>query len=67
MAGSGLEELYSTVYAKNSVQQMMNGKAYSEVIRALFLVEEALIILFLKTSEALISVKKYEINFVYSK
>lgn len=66
MAGSGLEELYSTVYAKNSVQQMMNGKAYSRVIRALFLVEEALITIFLKTSEAFISVDKDELNFIYS-
>lgn len=66
MAGSGLEELYSTVYAKNSVQQMMNGKAYSRVIRALFLVEEALITIFLKTSENFISVDKDELNLVYS-
>ena len=58
MAGSGLEELYSTVYAKNSVQQMMNGKAYSRAIRALFLIEEALFTVFLKTSEAFISVAK---------
>ena len=66
MAGSGLEELYSTVYAKNSVQQMMNGKAYSRAIRALFLVEEALFTVFLKTSEAFISVDKDDLKFVYS-
>lgn len=29
MAGSGLEELWQTVYAKNSVPHMMNGHAYS--------------------------------------
>lgn len=66
MAGSGLEELYSTVYAKNSVQQMMNGKAYSRVIRALCLVEEALMTVFLKNNETLISVNKDELNNVYS-
>ena len=66
MAGSGLEELYSTVYAKNSVQQMMNGKAYSRAIRALFLVEEALLTVFLKTSEAFIGVAKDDLKFVYS-
>lgn len=66
MAGSGLEELYSTVYAKNSVQQMMNGKAYSRIIRALFLVEEALITVFLKTSEAFSTLDKDELNVVYS-
>ena len=66
MAGSGLEELYSTVYAKNSVQQMMNGKAYSRAIRALFLVEEALLTVFLKTSEAFIGVAKDDLKFFYS-
>lgn len=66
MAGSGLEELYSTVYAKNSVQQMMNGKAYSRVIRALCLVEEALMTVFLKNNETLISVNKDELHNVYS-
>jgi len=66
MEGSGLEELYNTVYAKNSVQQIMNGKAYSRAVRALFLVEEALVTLFLKTNAARINVDKDELNFIYS-
>ncbi|KAG8198223.1 hypothetical protein JTE90_015319 [Oedothorax gibbosus] len=67
MSGSGLEELYGTVYAKNSAQQIKKGKAYSRAIRALFLVEEALITVFiLKTSEASIIVGKDELNSIYS-
>lgn len=42
MAGSCLEELYSAVYAKKSVRQMMNEKAHSRSNCALFLFEEAL-------------------------
>ena len=51
MAGSGLEELWSTVYAKNSVIHMMSGKAYSRSVRALFLTEEALFTVFLQAHE----------------
>lgn len=34
MAGSGLKELLSTVYAENSIEKMMNGHAYSRAVRA---------------------------------
>lgn len=65
MAGSGLEELYCTVYAKNRVPQMMNGKAYSRGIRALYFVEEALITVFLKTNHAFASFDKQELKDTY--
>lgn len=42
MNGSGIEELYSQVYAKNSVVHMLSGHAYSRSIRAAFLAQEAL-------------------------
>ena len=42
MKGSGLEELFSEVYAENSVEHMISGKAVSRSLRAHFLVESAL-------------------------
>ncbi|KAF2886511.1 hypothetical protein ILUMI_19661 [Ignelater luminosus] len=49
MAGSGLEEAWMLVYAKNSILQMMRGKAYSRAICALFLTREALVAVFIET------------------
>ena len=37
MAGSGLEELWSTVYASSSVSHMVTGQAYPRALRAYFL------------------------------
>ena len=34
MKGSGLEELLSTVYASNTVEYILLGKAYSRALRA---------------------------------
>lgn len=34
MSGSGLEELFSTIYAENSVDRLMSGHAYSRAVRA---------------------------------
>ncbi|KAK3931373.1 Glycerophosphodiester phosphodiesterase [Frankliniella fusca] len=48
MSGSGLEDLWATVYAKNSVQHMCSGKAYSRAVRAHFLAQTALLRLVLK-------------------
>ena len=42
MSGSGIEELFSDVYAENSVTHMMSGKAVSRALRAHFLAESAL-------------------------
>ena len=42
MKGSGLEELLAEVYAENSVEHMISGKAVSRAIRGHFLVESAL-------------------------
>ena len=41
MAGSGLEDLWETIYAKNSVPQMMSGKAYARAVRAHMLTHQA--------------------------
>ena len=43
MAGSGLEELWGSVYASGSISHMMNGHAYSRALRAHFLSQAALI------------------------
>ena len=42
MAGSGLEEMWETVYAKNSVVHMMNRCVYARGIRAHFIWQSAL-------------------------
>ena len=50
MAGSGLEEMWETVYAKNSVVHMMNGRAYARGIRAHFISQSALATLLLESA-----------------
>ena len=42
MAGSGLKEIMSQVYAEGSVEHMLRGKAVTRAVRAHFLVEGAL-------------------------
>lgn len=42
MTGSGLKELFHTVYAMNSIDKMMEGHAYSRALRAHFLAYVAL-------------------------
>ena len=41
MESSGLEELWATVYANNSIPKMMEGKAYSRTLRACLLTDAA--------------------------
>ena len=43
MKGSGIEELFNEVYAENTVQQIIYGKALSRALRAHLLAESALI------------------------
>jgi hypothetical protein len=43
MEGSGLEELWATVYGKNTVSYMLNGHAYARCVRAYNLTACALI------------------------
>ena len=42
MAGSGLKEAITKVYAEGSVEQMLSGKAVSRAVRAHYLVDGAL-------------------------
>ena len=58
MAGSGLEEMWETVYAKNSVVHMMNGRAHARGIRAHFISQSALTTLLLGSSTVDDSLKK---------
>lgn len=48
MSGSGLEEVFSTVYAQNAVGHMMTGKAVLRAVRAHNLVDTALHVLLLE-------------------
>lgn len=49
MGGSGLEELWNTIYAKNSVIHMISGRQYSRALRAHFLTQQALTHLLFQT------------------
>ncbi len=42
MAGSGLKEVMSTIYASHSVEKMLSGRAYSRAVRAHTLLQIAL-------------------------
>ena len=42
MEGTGLEDLWATVYACNSLPKMMDGKAYTKTLRACLLTDAAL-------------------------
>ena len=45
MAGSGKEDLFEVVYAKNAVSHMLSGKAIARAVRGHFLVDAALNVL----------------------
>ena len=42
MGGSGLEEVLTQAYTKNSVSHMLSGKAYARAVRGYILVDSAL-------------------------
>lgn len=48
MGGSGLEELWNTIHAKNSIPSMLNGHTYSRSLRVHFLTQLALSLILLK-------------------
>ena len=52
MKGSGIEELFNEVYAENTVQQIISGKAVSRALRAQLLAESALISILFEDTEA---------------
>lgn len=51
MAGSGIEDICSLVYAKGSVDKMLSGKASARAIRCHSLIRLALALLVLKDIE----------------
>ena len=52
MTGSGLEELWTTVYAKSSVCHMITGHAHSRALRAHCLTHEAVAMMLLELDES---------------
>ena len=48
MANSGLSEALETIYAKNTIEPMMSGKAIARAIRAHFIVDAVLTSLLLE-------------------
>lgn len=62
MTGSGLEELWETVYAKGSVIHMLTGHAFSRALRAHMLTSAALIGVLIGTPGTLDSIDKDHIE-----
>ena len=56
MAGSGLESMWETVYAPNSIQHMLTGHAYSRALRAHILSSAAISSVLLETPGCLTGV-----------
>ena len=52
MKGSGIEELFNDVYAENTVQHIISGKAVSRALRGHLLAESALISILFEDTEA---------------
>ena len=59
MSGSGIEQLFSEIYAENSVLRIMAGKAVPRTLRRHFLVESALTSI---TLETVIADKKVDVT-----
>ena len=51
MVDAGLKDLLSTLYQKNSLPKMMEGKAYSRCLRAVLLTDSALHFTLLSSKE----------------
>ena len=49
MKGSGIEELFNEVYAENTIQHIISGKAISRALRAHLLAESALVSMLMET------------------
>lgn len=65
MTGSGLEELWETVYAKASVVHMLTGHAFSRALRAHMLTSAALIGVLIGSPGTLDSIDKGHIEELY--
>lgn len=66
MSGSGIEELWATIYAKNAVTHMINGHAYSRAIRAHNLTQVALSSLILEYDTSFTSDEKEKLLEIYN-
>ncbi|KAK4886719.1 hypothetical protein RN001_002990 [Aquatica leii] len=51
MGGSGLENMWSLVYAKASISHMMTGHAYSRSVRAHFLTQLAIRVMLMQQTD----------------
>ena len=52
MEGSGLEDLWATEYARNSLPKMMEGKANTKTLCAFLLTDAAVYCLFLQNDNS---------------
>ena len=60
MKGSGIEELFNEVYAENTVEHIISGKAVSRALRAHLLAESAFISILFEDTEAVNIAEVYE-------
>ena len=65
MSGSGLEELWKSVYASETTPHMMSGHAYSRALRAHILTIEALTTLIMSFPEMLTSINMKRLESIY--
>ena len=65
MSGSGLEELWKSVYASETTPHMMSGHAYSRALRAHILTIEALTTLIMSFPEMLTSIDMKRLESIY--
>ena len=65
MSGSGLEELWKSVYASETTPHMMSGHAYSRALRAHILTIEALTSLIMSFPEMLASIDMKRLETIY--
>lgn len=62
MAGSGLEEVLSLIYAENSIQHILSGHAFARAIRAHLLVSSALQKILVQKIHPINKEQKYELS-----
>jgi hypothetical protein len=66
MAGSGLEELWRTVYGSDSITHMLDGHSYSRALRLHTLSAQAIVTVLFETTDALDGVDVAALNQIWS-
>ena len=65
MAGSGLEQLWQTIYGSDGVTHMLDGHAYSRALRLHTLTAQAIVTILFETTGALHSIDELALNQIW--